>query len=261
MQSGAANPVDAALPIWGIPPRRVCRYQRSPDPHPGLAGPLRRDFGMTIDWQKIRSRFEAKFIPEPNSGCWLWTAAVTGSGYGCFWIAPRPISAHRASWLIYREHILADDWVLHRCDNPLCVNPHHLFLGDAAANVHDKFAKGREADTRGEENGRALLTNGNVFAILADPRPHREIAASYGISTGPVANIKAGKSWLHITKGQTDTRGVARGERVAGAKLSPELVRLIRADNRSQTKIARDFGICQMTVSLIKRHIVWGHVE
>lgn len=92
----------------------------------------------------LHSRFEAKFIPEPNSGCWLWVGSTIPDGYGYFSVATnKNIGAHRVSWLLYRGSIPDGAHVLHRCDNPPCVNPDHLFLGDHAANVADRVAKGR----------------------------------------------------------------------------------------------------------------------
>lgn len=92
----------------------------------------------------VQQRFEDKFVPDPNSGCWLWTASVGGGGYGKFGGKGRtPQDAHRASWQMYRGEIPAGLMVLHRCDVRCCVNPNHLFLGTAKENTHDMMAKGR----------------------------------------------------------------------------------------------------------------------
>jgi hypothetical protein len=77
------------------------------------------------------------------SGCWLWLGAVIPDGYGSTKVDNKAILAHRRSWVIHRGPIPPDAHVLHRCDNRLCVNPDHLFLGDNLINVADKMAKGR----------------------------------------------------------------------------------------------------------------------
>lgn len=99
------------------------------------------------DWAKP---FEERISPEPNTGCWLWTgnALSKRGGYGVFTNRPSGIvmkRAHRLSWELYKNVTLTgDQHVLHKCDNPLCVNPDHLFIGDQATNMEDKSFKGRQ---------------------------------------------------------------------------------------------------------------------
>ena len=94
----------------------------------------------------IEDRFERSYIPEPNSGCWIWLGAVAGRD-------DRPrfrengiqVYASYTSWRQYKGEVPAGLQILHRCDNPLCVNPDHLFLGTQQDNVQDMVAKGRHA--------------------------------------------------------------------------------------------------------------------
>lgn len=72
------------------------------------------------------ARFLAKFIPEPNSGCWLWTAGTMAGGYGVFWDGSRHLAAHRFSYELHREPIPLGLVIDHKCRNPCCVNPAHL---------------------------------------------------------------------------------------------------------------------------------------
>ncbi len=203
-------------------------------------------------------KFEAKFTPEPNSGCWLWLGTIKKSGYGAFRIGAEKIGAHRASWLLYRGR-LKDEWVLHRCDNPPCVNPDHLFLGDAAANVADKIKKGR--GVIGEQVHRAKVTAVQAMAIFLDSRPYKEIAADYGVIVGAITHIKAGRSWGHVTGGGKNPRGLPRGEAVGGSKLTASIVREILVDKRSNRKIADDLGVSSSAISLIKTRKNWRHVS
>lgn len=76
--------------------------------------------------------------------CWLWTGAVDGHGYGSFRLRRySTVGAHRVAWCIANNADPLNRHVLHRCDNPPCVNPNHLWLGDALLNALDKVAKGR----------------------------------------------------------------------------------------------------------------------
>lgn len=132
---------------------------------------------MTIA-KPLKDRIEAHSIPEPNSGCWLWLGSVDRQGYGRMSInnaerretgLPASQLAHRMSWLCHRGPIVpASLLVLHRCDNPACVNPDHLWLGTHIDNAHDCIAKGR--DRRG--TGRPIDSVGATYL----PRANRWLA-------------------------------------------------------------------------------------
>lgn len=92
--------------------------------------------------ESMQDRFEAKVSPVPHAGCWLWTGAETGTGYGAFW-AHGERRAHRVSYRLYKGPIPNGMVVCHRCDTPLCVNPEHLFLGTQRDNMLDASRKGR----------------------------------------------------------------------------------------------------------------------
>ena len=92
---------------------------------------------------KILARFDRLCIPEPNSGCWLWLGALHVFGYGKFGLHEKIYHAHRIAWQLLRGRISSGLQVLHKCDNPSCVNPDHLFLGTQKDNIHDMWQKGR----------------------------------------------------------------------------------------------------------------------
>ena len=143
-----------------------------------------------------QERFEQKFMPEPNSGCWLWTAACFTNGYGAFWFDGNQVQAHRMAWILEHGSISGGMHVCHKCDVRDCVNPDHLFLGTNADNTADKMAKGREA--RGETQGLAKLTEEQVKAIRRSGVSHCAIARDYGIHESNVRQIRSYRTWKHV---------------------------------------------------------------
>ena len=157
-------------------------------------------------------------------GCWTWTGKRDEKGYGRIKIRCedgvwRPHGAHRVSWEAHNGPIPGGLWVLHRCDNPPCINPNHLFLGTAADNTADMMQKGRwkPGIARGDKNGaytkpdRVLrgsrvgtskLSEAEVFAIkraIDDGEPHAEIAGRYDVSRALISQIGRGERWSHVS--------------------------------------------------------------
>jgi len=143
----------------------------------------------------VLERFERMHIPEPNSGCWLWTAALWGE-YGTFWLDGRGVLAHRAAYEIFIAKPPPDQFVCHRCDTKLCVNPEHLFLGTAADNMRDRDRKLRQA--KGAQFARSGITDATVRLILASSLPDTEWAARLGVSKGAINHIRHRRNWRHI---------------------------------------------------------------
>lgn len=139
-----------------------------------------------------------KFVsPEPNSGCWLWMGAENGKKYGVFWFEQKLSLAHRTSYSMFCEKIDDGICVLHKCDNGLCVNPDHLFLGTLKDNSIDMVRKGRNFSPQnsGEKNGNSSLTEKDAAKIAMDTRPQRAIAKDFGVSQFCVWSIKSGRTW------------------------------------------------------------------
>lgn len=144
-------------------------------------------------WRRIRK----------GSGCWLWTGATNKAGYGivnyqrAFWLA------HRLARLLSSGVIPEGIKVLHRCDNPPCCNPDHLFLGTQADNVADMKAKGRASSVKpkGEQNGQSKLTADEVLAIrkaVRDGESQGSVARRMGLVQPNVSMICSRKTWAHL---------------------------------------------------------------
>jgi hypothetical protein len=135
--------------------------------------------------QFIERRFWSKV--EKGDGCWLWQASVRRrdgrNAYGQFFLDGRNVSAHRMA-LMFAGTILRDgDVVAHRCDNPQCVRPDHLFVTTNQGNTEDRHEKGRTA--AGVKNGNAKLSDRDVLRIreaYLQGTTKAQIARQWGIS-------------------------------------------------------------------------------
>jgi hypothetical protein len=144
-------------------------------------------------------RFEEKIELIPECGCWIWLAATYPEGYGMIRNSNQvPSRAHRVSWEIYKGEIPENMCVLHRCDTPLCVNPHHLFLGVAKDNVQDMIKKHRKYSPRGELSHFSKLREADVIEIRKSAATPKEISIRFNISGSTVSYIKSNKSWRHL---------------------------------------------------------------
>lgn len=134
-------------------------------------------------------------MAEPRDDCWPWPGGRTLRGYGQLRIGTRLVRAHRA---IYEAAVgpIPDGMVVrHRCDNPPCINPHHLELGTQADNMADAVDRGRMAS--GERNGRTKLTAEQVADLrrrwAEDGVTQAALSAEYGISSSQVSRICTGR--------------------------------------------------------------------
>lgn len=138
---------------------------------------------------------------EPDD-CWPWHGATNTAGYGAIYENHRMVRAHRRAWENANGQIPQGLFVLHRCDNPPCCNPAHLFLGTQADNMRDMFAKGRCPPALGERNGKSKLTAEQVREIKRTYKGRRgerqEICARYGIHGNTLQAIMAGVTWRHV---------------------------------------------------------------
>lgn len=138
-------------------------------------------------------------IPEPNSGCLLWTGYDSGGRYGLVGHDSRYTRAHRAAYELAKGPIPAGMHVLHKCDVTWCVNPTHLFLGTHKENMQDRHRKGRYATVaRGENGGNSVLSSQDVHFIRESGLPRAELAARLGVNVSTVDRIKKRETWAHL---------------------------------------------------------------
>ena len=146
----------------------------------------------------LAERFWSRVDMRDQDGCWPWRGALDGKGYGAFGESrdKRSAKAHRVAYALAFGP-LNGLHVLHRCDNPPCCNPAHLWLGTNAENQADKIAKGRQKSRPlpGERNPAAKLSAKDVAAIRTAGGLQREIGARFGISQAQVSAIRLGRSW------------------------------------------------------------------
>jgi hypothetical protein len=154
----------------------------------------------------LLERFWAKVDIRGDDECWPWTAAVRNKreGYGAFWLNGRHQPAPRVAMILSGTYIDGMQ-VCHRCDNPKCCNPKHLFLGTNLDNNQDKVLKGRHAF--GSGNGNAKLTDAAVREIRAakadrngrrlKPGQLAALAARFGVSEACITDAQS-RSWRHV---------------------------------------------------------------
>lgn len=126
---------------------------------------------------------------DKTTDCWLWTGYRCSQGYGRFWWKGTMKLAHRVSYELFVAPV-GDLCVCHRCDNPRCVNPDHLFLGTKAENVADMDGKGRRRPARGFALPHTKLSPEDRKKIRQEVGPQREVARMYGVSQTTVWRIR-----------------------------------------------------------------------
>lgn len=150
-------------------------------------------------------RFNNKFMVS-DSGCWEWTGAKDGRGYGRIYYKQDLVGAHQFSYCHFVGDILPGQCVCHHCDNPPCCNPNHLFLGTVADNIHDMMQKGRmrtnEPHSVGEDNPKAKLFEKNIPVIRQMFVPYKmscnKIAKLYNVNVSTIQRIIYHNTWKHI---------------------------------------------------------------
>jgi hypothetical protein len=158
----------------------------------------------------VAERFWSKVDKKGPLDCWEWTAGLRRHGYGQFNVdtGRRSRPAHRIAWELHYGPIHEGLHVLHRCDNPPCCNPAHLFLGTHIDNVADMMAKKRNWTPRGDKSGMAKLSQDDIAYLFERTRAgdaQARLAEHFGVSSSTISRILSGKRWAHATAAATHT--------------------------------------------------------
>ena len=172
------------------------RYKKHGDPH-------------KADWKRLKgSNLEEKLklnSIENENGCWIWQGSKSNHGYGSVSVSRgKTMLVHRLAFKLWCGELPDYLFVCHHCDEPLCVNPNHLFLGTNQDNIDDKIFKGRAYTGihKGERNENSVLTEYKVKEIkkllMKGSQSQSEIAKAFGVSKQCITDIKLDRVWKHI---------------------------------------------------------------
>lgn len=149
-------------------------------------------FGTTAD-RGFQGTSEERYERSVTrgDGCWGWSGSTNERGYGRIGVR----YAHRISWEIHRGPIPSGLWVLHRCDNPPCTNPDHLFLGTHAENMADANAKGRLLGSPSKGHKLTREEASEIRCLRASGWTRRQVSERFGIHMDNVTEITSGRMW------------------------------------------------------------------
>lgn len=236
----------------------------------------------------VKSRFFKHINKDNKNGCWEWIGSKTKRGnYGQFSLNGKPVRAHRLSFEFENGPIPEGMFICHKCDNPACVNPDHLFLGTQKENMADCVLKGRnsppphsigefhplklhpERAAHGEKHGCAKLTLVDVNDICEKARngsTRQELADEYHVDKSSIYRIVHGKTWKRDGLNTSEINmksNASMGERNASAKLTSIQVREIRLKHKSgmtQVQLQNEYHVSEPTIHNIVHYLSWKNV-
>lgn len=206
--------------------------------------------------QELNKKFDERYEVVSESGCWIWTGALSSHPthrYGNLPIGKSAnYKAHRYSAARFMQAKLTSrDFVCHKCDVTECVNPDHLYVGSAATNADDREVRSRNTYLRGEDHNMCKISKVDAQNIFLEKGKHKDIAERYGVSRPAVTAIKAGRIWRHATEHLGDCNRPHRD------KITARDAQEIFCKEGAHSEIAKQYGISRSSVSLIKAGKNW----
>lgn len=214
------------------------------------------------------AEFWNKAVISSRTGCWEWTASKTGTRYGKTHINGKEFSAHRISFYIFFGIDPMGKCVCHKCDNPLCINPNHLFLGTYKDNIVDMISKGRDTMI-GERNSMAKLTEKNVLSIREQYSiggvTYKQLAIKHGVSITVIHQVVKGEIWSHVSTDKCTINNRCSGSSHFKAKMTEKQVMEILSKYKKgetlQKDLAKEYGVGVTTINSIITRQRWKHLS
>lgn len=148
------------------------------------------------------TRFRSKYVEGHPDHCWMWRGAKYANGYGMVSLRRgkrKTFSAHRVAWSAANSKNIPNGMMIcHKCDNRLCVNPSHLYLGSGIDNNRDTVVRNRGNRVLGSKCSWAKLSEDDVRFIRESVAAQRDLAERFQIDPSTVSQIKSRKRWKHL---------------------------------------------------------------
>jgi hypothetical protein len=202
---------------------------------------------------RAKLRFFRSFKLDQETECWNWSGCTNKRGYGWISLPGKTWGAHRYAYFLFYKKKPGRWFVCHRCDNPSCVNPGHLFLADHAGNMKDMVSKKRQQ--YGERSSQAKLTETDVLYIRSSSKTMDELAAKFAVNRTTIEHILAQRRWAHLNDGKGRIRKSAK------IKLTKDDVAAICASSMKLAEAAQKWGVSIATISRIRNGLRKGYLE